>query len=105
MYTLALDAFKRYQVIAGFSVGSDWEQIIHFCEKMGISYDALFNKSRKLEYVRYRSLFFNWIKLPHIEVARMFDIHHSSVMHLRKTHKERLMYDKTYKDLHRRLNH
>lgn len=104
MYTLALDAFKRYQIVAGFSVGSDWEQIIHFCEKMDIGYDTLFTKSRKLEYVRYRSLFYSWVGLSHAELARMFDIHHSSVMHLRQTHKERLLYDKKYKYLHRRLN-
>ena len=104
MYTLALDSFKRYQEIAGFSVGSDWEHIIDFCEKMNIGYDTLFTKSRKQEHIRYRSLFFNWVGLSHVELARMFDIHHSSVMHLRQAHKERLLYDKQYKILHRRLN-
>ena len=71
---------------------------------MDIGYDTLFEKTRKEEVVRYRSLFYNWVSLPHIEVARMFDIHHSSVMHLRQTHKDRLITDKQYKILHRRLN-
>lgn len=103
MYTLALDSFKRYQEVAGFSEGSDWESVIEFCEKMNIGYDTLFTKSRRQEFIRYRSLFYSWVGLSHVELARMFDIHHSSVIHLRKTHKERLLYDKKYKTLHKRL--
>lgn len=103
MYTLALNAFQRYQELAGYSVGLDWDKIIDFCDKMNIGYDTLFNKSRKQEVVRYRSLFFSWVGLSHVELARMFDIHHTSVMHLRQTHKDRLLTDTRYKILHRRL--
>jgi len=117
MYTLALDAFNRYQntelpyskALKAYQrfknrIPDNWELITTFCEKMNIGYDTLFEKTRKQEVVRYRSLFYSWVGLSHIEVARMFDIHHSSVMHLRSTHKDRLLQDKHYKKLHRRLN-
>jgi hypothetical protein len=117
MYTLALDAFTRYQntelpyskALKAYQrfkdrIPDNWELITTFCKKMDIGYDTLFNPTRKQEIIRYRSLFYSWVSLPHIEVARMFDVHHSSVMHLRNTHKDRLLQDKHYKKLHRRLN-
>jgi len=118
MYTLALDAFNTYQntellyskALQAYQrfttrIPDNWELITTFCEKMNIGYDILFEKTRKQEVVRYRSLFYSWVGLSHIEVARMFDIHHTSVMHLRRTHKDRLVQDKQYRILSRRLNH
>lgn len=105
MYTLALDAFKRFQERVGqVPVNINEELIIEFCDKLNIEYDTLFIKSRKQEFIRYKSLFYNWVGLSHVEIARMFDIHHSSVIHLRQGHKQRLEYDKRYRILHSRLN-
>lgn len=117
MYTLALDAFTRYystelpynKALKAYyryknRIPDNWELITTFCEKMGIGYDTLFDPSRKEEIIRYRSLFYSWVSLPHIEVARMFDVHHTTVMNLRTKHRGRLLQDKHYKKLYRRLN-
>lgn len=105
MYTLALDAFKRFeQCVTGELEENHVGLIAEFCDKMNIGYDTLFMKSRKPKFVNYRSLFFNWVNISHIELARLFNMHHSSIMHLRQDHANRLKYDNQYKDLHHKLN-
>ena len=104
MYTLALDAFKRFeQCVTGELEDNHVELIAKFCDKINIGYDTLFMKSRKSKYVNYRSLFFNWVNISHVELARLFNMHHSSIMHLRQDHECRLEYDLHYKELCNKL--
>lgn len=104
MYTLALDAYKRHLDNNGIlPVKENEEYLMRFCNKMGIEPDILYNKSRRPLFVRYRSLFCNWVGLNSVELAELLNMNHSSIIHLRKTHEERLFYDNKYKILHRRL--
>lgn len=100
MYTLALDAFKRFeQCVTGELEENHVGLIAEFCDKMNIGYDELFAKSRKTKHVRYRCLFANWVSISMIEVSRLLDLHHSTVIHMRQSHKERLNFDKEYSRL------
>jgi len=104
MYDTALKSFLAYQGQIQQIPASNHKALVYeFCDKLNIDYDKLYNKSRKLEYVRYRALFCNWVSLGHVETARILNKNHTSIMHLRGTHKERLQYDNTYKRLFKEL--
>jgi len=100
MYTMALDAFNRYQQQLGELPVVDYSNYVYkFCCTLDITYDELFAKSRKTKHVRYRCLFANWVSISMIEVSRLLDLHHSTVIHMRQSHKERLNFDKEYRRL------
>ena len=97
---MALDAFMRYQEQLGDMPCADHSNHVYkFCSTIDITYDDLFTTSRKAKHVRYRCLFSNWASVSMIEVSRLLALHHSTVIHMRATHQERLKYDKEYKRL------
>lgn len=99
-YVMALNAFKRYQEQLGvMPVADSGNHVYKFCSAIDITYEDLFTKSRKAKHVRYRCLFANWASVSMIEVSRLLGLHHSTVIHMRATHEERLKYDKEYKRL------
>lgn len=72
------------------------DEIIMFCNRAKISPSILKNRSRKVEVIRYRRAFVNFSKKTHVHLARILNMHHSSIIHLRKTHKEYLEFDYSY---------
>jgi chromosomal replication initiation ATPase DnaA len=103
-YTMALDAFKRSLEHVG-PVPSEQhaQKIFKFCSMLRIKADDLFIKSRKQTHVRYRSLFFYWCGLSHTDLATMFEMNHSSVIHSRRSHEDRLVWDVEYNRLFKLL--
>jgi len=103
---MALTAFMRYQeLVRGIPAPTNHDRILEFCNKLNIGYEVIFAKSRKLKNVRYKAIFCNWLRLSHVEVAEVLGLHHSTVIHHRKTHKDRLGYDREYKRLYSILTH
>ncbi len=74
------------------------EMIDEFCKKGGFDRSELFIKSRKIEFVRLKRLFANYMCDTHTksEIARYLNMNHSTVLHYLNTHSENLRYDKTY---------
>ena len=74
------------------------EYVEEFCKKSGIQRSQLLIKSRKVEYVRMKRLFANFMcdTYTKVEIARYLNMNHSTVIHHLNTHSENLEYDKTY---------
>lgn len=72
-----------------------------FCNKSGIERSQLLIKSRRIEYVRMKRLFANFMCDIYTknEIARYLNMNHSTVIHYLNTHSENLEYDRTYKDM------
>lgn len=81
------------------------EMIDEFCKKGGFERSQLFIRSRKVEFVRLKRLFANYMCDTHtkIEIARYLNKNHSTVLHYLNTHSENLQYDKTYKQMWMKL--
>lgn len=82
------------------NLGRHFEVVNDFCKKIDVEPDELFNRSREEHYVRIRSLFCYWCELNCSELADLFKMHHTSILHYYETHKDRLMFDKQYQYLH-----
>ena len=75
------------------------DEITTFCNKVKIKPSVIKDRSRKVEIVRYRRAFVNFSKKTHVHLARILNMHHTSIMHLRKTHKEYLDFDPIYSQI------
>lgn len=77
------------------------EYVEEFCKKSGIERSQLMIKSRRIEYVRMKRLFANYMcdTYNKIQIARYLNMNHSTVIHYLNTHSENLEYDKTYRDM------
>jgi len=96
-------AFLRHEEnVDAINLGRHYEAVNIFCKKIEVEPDELFNRSREEHYVRIRSLFCYWCELSCSELAELFKMHHSSILHYYDTHKERLMYDKQYQNIYKR---
>lgn len=88
-----------YKIRYDFYKIDENDEITTFCNKVKIAPSIIIDRSRRVEIVRYRRAFVNFSKKTHVHLARILNMHHSSIMHLRKTHKEYLEYDIKYKQI------
>lgn len=88
-----------YKIRYDFYKIDENDEITTFCNKVKVEPSVIKDRSRKVEIVRYRRAFVNFSKKTHVHLARILNMHHSSIIHLRKTHKEYLEYDINYKQI------
>ena len=94
-------AFLRHEENAkAINLGRHYKIVNEFCNKVDVLPDDLFNRSREEHFVRMRVLFCYWCELSCSELSDLFKMHHSSILHYYRTHKDRLAYDKQYQKLY-----
>ena len=94
-------AFLRHEEnVKAINLGRHYKIVNEFCNKVDVLPDDLFNRSRQEHYVRIRSLFCYWCELSCSELAELFKMHHSSILHYYDSHIDRLAYDKQYQKLY-----
>jgi hypothetical protein len=83
------------------------EYIEEFCTKGGFERSQLLIRSRKIEFVRIKRLFANFMcdRYTKNEIARYLNMNHSTVIHYLNTHSENLEYNKTYKHMWNKVIH
>jgi len=95
-----LISFLRHDENANeINLGRHFKAVNEFCSKVDVMPEELFNRCREQHYVRLRSLFCYWCEMNCSELAELFKMDHTSILHYYDTHKDRLMYDKQYQKL------
>ena len=104
MYTLALNAFLAHEDNQESQIFHRYHNIVYeYCNAVDVESSELFNRSRMEHYVRIRSLFCYWCDLSISELASLLKMHHSSILHYKASHFDRLSYDKQYQKLYTKL--
>ena len=85
-----------YSIRNGFYGIDAIDEQVKFCKIMEIHSSLLFTRSRRAEIVRYRRLYVNYSTMNLVELGNLFDMHHTSIMHLRRSHGEYLKFDRLY---------